>query len=100
MDYDPMEELIKIKTRSYIIKGIANDIVVTLSEDVRSTFLGSTDRKGYTIKTTTEWLDERFVGLTQVEAWENPTKEDIEKLKEESRQVFALKIYNKYYLNK
>lgn len=87
------------KQRNYIIKGIYNDITVSVTEQPRATFLRSTDRKGYTLKFKVEYLDKKYEAMTVIEPFysQDEIKKIIENTKEEAKYKFADMIYEEFY---
>lgn len=84
-----------IKRKQYIIDGIKKDIVITKNEKPVFTFLGSTDRKWYTIEFTGSYMDKEYKSYMRVEPFDDEatTKEAMQRAEEEIRHSFALRIY-------
>jgi len=94
-----MREQIKEMERSYITKGIISDLQTSVTEKEHHTFLGSTDRKAYTLRICCLWLDEKFEAYVDVQPFEQRevVQERIEKLKNMVRHDAADSIYKKYF---
>lgn len=84
-----------IKRQQYIIDGIKKDIVITKNEKPVFTFLGSTDRKWYTIEFTGSYLDKEYKSYVRIEPFydEATIKEAMQRAENEVRHNFAVRIY-------
>jgi len=93
------KEQIEIRRRMYVEKGILDDIVVEVQEKPISTFLGSTDRKGYTLKFTAVYMDKMYQCMTVIEPYftEKQTEQVIERTKEEAKHKLAEEIYKEVF---
>lgn len=92
-----MREVIKEKGRKYIMEGIMKDIVCFVTEQERHTFLGSTDRKGYTIRTDCRWLEEQVYTYTDIHPFDEKVPELLKRIEEDSKWQLAKKVYEKHY---
>ena len=94
-----MEELIKVAKRSYILEGLQHDITCTSNEVPQYTFLGSTDRKSYTVRATCQWKAETIEAAAEIEPWLNEKQQAavVERLQESAKYQFAKSLYDKYF---
>lgn len=92
---EKIERLNRKKSR-YIREGIVRDINVSVEEEHNITRLGSSDRKGYTLKLTATYLEESYTAYLVIEPFYSQERTDraIKKAEEDVRQSFALRIYN------
>ena len=63
------------------------------------TFLGSTDRKSYTVETILVWRDERMSTLTEIPPWMEDVSRVISTAEEMAKNKFAAELYRKGKLN-
>lgn len=80
--------------RRFMVDGIIGMIEVFSSEKPTTTFLGSTDKKGYIVETTLRFLDEQVKVFTHIEPWEVDVKSIIERIEEEAKYKFASVLYS------
>ena len=75
----------------YLREGIIKNIECSVKEKPTSTFLGSTDKKGYTIEIHMMYLGESSKAYTHIEPWYSKEIVDsmIERAKEEATFKFA-----------
>lgn len=92
-----MIEFIKQKHRVYLIEGIISEIKCYSEEKERHTFLGSTDRKAYTVETTCQWMNEQISGLTEIQPFMSGVESTISRIEEELKYTLANKVYEKYF---
>lgn len=95
------KEFIKHRGDKYIRDGIMSDIKVTIIEKPRHTFLGSTDRKGYTLECTATYLDRQYSTFVNIEPFfdEKETAKLLDMAVEESRQKIAGEVYKELFNN-
>jgi len=95
------EGLIKELKNQYIRRGIIKDIKTFATETPEYTFLGSTDRKGYTVKIIGRYLDKEYLAFVNIEPFfsEEKTKELIEVETERAKNQFATKIFEEMFNN-
>lgn len=81
------------------MRGIADEVTCFSEERPISTFLGSTDRKGYTIRTRCVWLDESVECYTDFQPFNDSeeVRKQIEEIEKEGKYKFAKQIYEKYF---
>ena len=94
-----MKEEKEIRMRMYIEKGILNDIDVVIQEKPTHTFLGSTDRKGYTLQFTATYMNKMYQCQTVIEPYltEKQTEQVIERITEEAKHKLAEEIYKNVF---
>jgi hypothetical protein len=94
-----MEQAIKNKTRNYIINGIKNDIKLDVKKRFNTYFLRGTDRKSYTLKVTSRYLDEKLFIAFDVNPYmsNDEVKNTIEYTENNIKYEMADKLYNKYF---
>lgn len=92
-------EIIAQRRSKYIRDGIYNDIRVSVQERPRHTFLGSTDRKGYTLEFRATYLDKDLTAYVEIEPHfsEDDTKKMVDKCTEDARHKMAEKIFKELY---
>ena len=86
----------KENERRYMIDGIIKDIISYTEEEPKHTFLGSTDRKGYTLKTTLRYMNEYISFYTNVEPYVDMTEEIVKRIEDKAKHRFAVGIYKKH----
>lgn len=85
--------------RQALIKHAIENMVCDTDEIPRTTFLGSTDRKGYTVKTRIQWYDQEIFVYTEIDPWNKFQSETITKIEEKAKHEFANKLYEKGLFN-
>ena len=83
--------------RKYIVAGITKDIISIVGELVSQYLFGSTNRKGYTIKTTLCWHDESIITYTKVEPYMEMNEKIVDEMTNEAKNAFAITIYDKIF---
>lgn len=85
--------------RMYIMDGLAKELKLSVEELPRKTMLGSTDRKGYTLKISASYFDDICEAFVEIQPFysEEETKDIIEQQKVNSKHIFAGKLYDKYF---
>ena len=85
------DKFTEIKINKYIIDGIVKDIEVKVQEKPKHTFLGSTDRKGYTLLFTATYYEQIYKYETTIEPFysEEQKKSIIEEYKEKVKYELA-----------
>ena len=96
-----MKKIIESNKKRYIRNGIRSDINVRITERPQHTFLGSTDRKAYTLEFEATYLDRSYSAFTTIEPYFSKEETDriIEKTTEEARNKIADQIYKEMYEN-
>lgn len=94
-----MEDIINQKKKKYIIDGIYHDIISNVKEKERYTFLGSTDRKGYTVEIRCFWLEEDYNFFLDIQPFDSSEmiNQMLKKAEEDCKHKFADIIYNSYF---
>lgn len=83
--------------RKYLVEGIINDINCSSVEEYKTFVFGSSDRKGYTVKTTCKWLSEQIDTFTEIQPFDGAIPEIIERVEKESKYKCAEMIYQKHF---
>jgi hypothetical protein len=92
-----MREIIENEKRSFIIEGLIKRITINTTEKPIHTRLGSTDRKGYTLQITMQYLDEHSKAFVDVQPYEEMNTEIVKRMEEEAKYKFANELYKKLY---
>ena len=87
-----MDNIKAAAKESYIRKGVIDQIETRVVERPRHTFLGSTDRKAYTIEINCQWMDEHSSLFVEITPWGKDQKEIVEELTEKAKHDFASEI--------
>ena len=94
-----MKKHIETLQRKYLVDGIVSDIEMSVKEKERETFLGSTDRKAYTVQFRARWLDEELESYVEIQPWQEEVPDLLKRIQDESKYKFAINIYEKYFKN-
>lgn len=84
---------------SALTKHAVETMSCSSQEMPRKTFLGSTDRKAYTVKTVLQWRDQTMTTVTEIDPWVKNADEIIKEVEETSKHKFANELYKKGLLN-